>query len=269
MFRRAALTVLLGLTVVGFGQIDPAAEPFLENVAVEARVPVRALDYTICYTQTDEVDVCVRTALDFAKRRMLTQIRHSHKTVVEHLYTGEQVMTRSGGLEPTVLPADQAAVFKRIFAYSDDIVRTGGSLPEKVFRATYDGVKNYGEVVRGGQVTAEVMASSFTLSRVAPRRTTLRLVFRSDKKLLALVSDVPPEHLMLVLADPAEPVLMRRMLSGSVYWLRGGKPVLAHTQRLTRYRLNPKLADALFTFGNGAAAAATSSGKAAPAKTPR
>ena len=95
----------------------------------------------------------------------------------------------------------------------------------------------------------------------------MRFVFGDDKKLLALIIEAPPEFLLLVLEDPAEPVLMRRMLSGSVYWLRGGGPVLAHTQRLTGYRLNPELPDA-FTFGSGAGAAKTSPERTAPARTP-
>ncbi len=273
MFRCVAFEVLLGLTAVGFGQIDPAAKPFLENVAVGARVPVRSLDYTICsisHEERDDTETCVRTASDFANQRFLVQTGFGDEAVTEMVYTDGQARTRdpvSG--KPTVRPEDQTAIIKRSYNYISEMVRTGGALPDTILCVTYDGVRSYGNVVSGEQVTAEVIAASFFTGSVTPREMTMRFVFRDDQKLLALVIDVFPEQLMLVLADPVEPVLMRRMLSGSVYWLRGGKPVLAHTQRLTRYRLNPKLEDALFTFGNGEAAAATSSGKRVPAKTPR
>lgn len=49
MFRCIIFTVLLALSTSGFGQTDPEAEPFLEGVRLVApRVPVRALDYTLC-----------------------------------------------------------------------------------------------------------------------------------------------------------------------------------------------------------------------------
>ncbi len=273
MFRYVVFGVLLAFTTMGLGQIDPAAKPFLENVAVGARVPVHSLDYTLCYIsykERDDTETCVRTASDFANQRFLVQTGFGDEAVTEMIYADGQARTRdpvSG--KPTVLPEDQAAIIKRSFDYISEMVRTGGALPNTILHATYDGVRSHGNVVSGEQVTAEVIAASFFTGNVTPRKMTMRFVFRDDQKLLALVIDVSPEQLMLVLADPAEPVLMRRMLSGSVYWLRGGKPVLAHTQRLTRYRLNPKLEDALFTFGNGAGAAATSPGKRVPAKTPR
>lgn len=274
MFRCVALGVLLALVTIGFGQIDPAAQPFLESVRpVAPPVPVRSLDYTICYTSYEEADrteTCVRTAADFAGQRMLMESRDGGKTVTETVSSGGRVRMRdpvSG--RPTVLPEDQAAIIRRSFNYGAEMVRTGGALPDEILGATYDGFRSYGKIVSGEQVTAEVRAASFFTGNITPRETTMRFVFSDEQKLLALVMDVFSEQLMLVLADPAEPVLMRRMLSGSVYWLRGGKPVLAHTQRLTRYRLNPKLGDALFTFGSGVEAEATSLKRTAPARTPR
>ena len=273
MFQRVAFGVLLALTVVGPGQIDPAAKPFLEEVAVGARVPVRSLDYTLCsisYEENDDTETCVRTASDFVNQRFLVQTGFGDEAVTEMVYANGQVRTRdpvSG--KPTVLPEDQTAIIKRSYTYISEMVGTGGALPDEILRATYDGVRNYGQVVRGEQVTAEVMAASFMTGNVTPRKTTMRFVFGGDKELLAYVVEVPPERLLHLLADPDEPVLMRRMLSGSVYWLGRGKPVLAHTQRLSHYRLNPELSEALFTFGNGAAAAATSPRRTAPAKTPR
>lgn len=273
MFRRVAFGVLLGLTAIGPSQIDPAARPFLENVAVGARVPVRTLDYTICsisYEESDDTQTCVRTASDFANQRLLVQTGSGDKAVTEMIYTDGQVRVRNPvSNKPTVLPKDQAAILKRSFDYLAEMVRTGGALPDEVLSATYDGVHCYDEVVRGEQVTAEVMAASFMTGHTAPRRTTMRFVFGGDKRLLAYIVETPPEHLLHVLANPDEPVLIRRLLSGSVYWLGRGEPVLSHTQRLTRYRLNPKLNDALFTFGSGGGAEATSPGKRAPAKTPR
>lgn len=274
MFQRVAFGVLLAFSAIGFGQIDPAARPFLENVAAaRPRVPVRALDYTICYIsyeESDRTETCVRTAADFVGQRMLMESREVGKAVTEMVYADGQV--RQGDSvsgRPGVLPEDQAAIVKRSFDYLAELVRTGGALPDEILRATYDGFRSYGKVVSGEQVTADVVAASLYTGNITPRQTTMRFVFRDDQKLLALVIDAFSEQLMPVLANPDEPVPMRRMLSGSVYWLRGGGPVLAHTQRLTRYRLNPELADGLFTFGNGAAAEATSPEKRAPARTPR
>lgn len=274
MLRSVVFTFLFAISASGFGQIDPAAKPFLANVAaVEPRVPVRALDYTLRFTsheEGDETETCVRTALDFVEQRMLSRTRYGGETVMEIIYADGQVrMIDPIGGEPTVLPKGQAAVIKRIFRYSADLVRTGGALPEKILRATYDGVKSYGEVVRGEQLTAEVMAASFTLGNVAPRRTTMRFIFGDDKQLMPSPSDVAPQHLLYVLDNPTDPVPTRRMLNGSVYWLGDGKPVLSHTQRLARYRFNPKLSDKLFTSGNGAGARETLGQKRAPAKTPR
>ena len=273
MFRCVAFGVLLAFTTAGFGQIDPAAQPFLENVAVGARVPVRFLDYTICsisYEESDDTETCVRAASDFANQRLLVQTGFGDEAVTEMVYADGRVRVRdpvSG--KPTVLPEDQAAIIKRSFNYLAEMVRTGGALPDKILRATYDGVKSYGKVVSGEQVTAEVRAASFVTGNITPRKTGMRFVFGGNKELLAYVAEVPPERLLHVLADPDEPVLMRRMLSGSAYWLGRGEPVLIHTQRLTRYRLNPNLSDRLFTFGNAAAAEATLPGKRAPARTPR
>ncbi len=272
MFRYV-FTVLLAFSALGFGQIDPAARPFLENARpVAPRVPVRSLDYTICYTsheKANRTEACVRTAADFVGQQMLMESRDGGKTVTETVFSGGRVRMRdpvSG--RPTVLPEDQAAIIKRSFNYLAELVRTGGALPDEILHATYDGFRSHGRVVSGEQVTAEVMAASFFTGNTTPRETTMRFVFGDDQKLIALVIDVFSEQLMLVLADPDEPVLMRRMLSGSVYWLGRGRPVLAHTQRLTDYRLNPKLPDA-FTFGSGAGAAATSPRRTAPAETPK
>lgn len=201
---------------------------------------------------------------------MVIESLEAGKAVTETVYADGKVRQRnpvSG--RPRALPEDQAAIIKRSFDHLAELVRTGGALPDGVLRATYGGFRSYGRVVSGEQVTAEVMAAPFFTGNVTPRETTMRFVFGDDQKLLAFVTAVFSEQLMLVLTDPAEPVLMRRTLSGSVYRLRGGKPVLAHTQRLTRYRLNPELADDLFTFGSGAGAETTSPRKTAPARTPK
>ncbi len=89
------------------------------------------------------------------------------------------------------------------------------------------------------------------------------------KALLAVLSTVTPERTLQVFENPADPIPLRRMINSKTYLFQEGAPVLLSSQRLTRYRLNPNLDDALFTFGNGEAAEATSSGKRAPAKTPR
>ena len=119
MFRYVVFGVLLGLTATGFGQIDPAAKPFLENVAVGARVPVHSLDYTICsisYEDDDDTETCVRTASDFANQRFLVQTGFGDKAVTEMVYADGQVRTRDPvGGKPTVLPEDQTAIIKRSY----------------------------------------------------------------------------------------------------------------------------------------------------------
>lgn len=256
MFKRlSCVVVFAALVSSAFGQIDPKAEPFLEFIKLPQKpsVPTRTADYTLCSTSYDgeaEDETCVRTVMDFVNRRLMSQTGSDDALEFKMIYAGGQARITDAFLEkPMILPKDQTAILERSFNYAADAVQTGGVLPDEVLNASYDGVVKYGEVVSGEQITATVMARSFMLGNASPRKTTMRFIFSKDKRLLAFVSEVPPRNLLHVLENPADPVPMRRFISGKVYRLEKGEPKLSSSQRLTRYRLNPTLNDALFTFG--------------------
>ena len=126
MSRHVVFTALFALSV-GFGQIDPAAQPFLERVRpVAPRVPVHSLDYTICsisHEESDDTETCVRTASDFYNQRMVIETVSGDEAVTEMVYADGRARTRnpvSG--KPTVLPEDQAAIIKRGFNYLSEMV---------------------------------------------------------------------------------------------------------------------------------------------------
>lgn len=253
---------LFALFSPAFGQIDPKARPFLDftdvtDAAQKPVMPTRTVDYTLCSTFYEsgaaEGEMCNRTVMDFVNRQMMSQTTSSRgddAMTFKMVYADGQATMKDAFSEgPTALPKDQVALLERSFDYAADVVVTGGALPDEVLSATYDGVVKYGEVVGGEQITASVMARSFMLGNASPQKTTMRFIFGKDKKLLAFVGEVPPRKLLHVLENPDDTVPMRRFISGKSYWLENGRPKLFSSQRLTRYRLNPTLDDALFTFG--------------------
>ena len=74
----------------------------------------------------------------------------------------------------------------------------------------------------------------------------MRFIFGKDRKLLAFVSAVSSRELLHVLANPDDPVPMRRFISGKSYWLENGKTKLFSSQRLTHYRVDGPVGEALF-----------------------
>ena len=259
--RAVSIAMLLTLVSLVFGQIDPKAEPFLgftngvQNAPQKSDVSVRALDYTLCNTSYESADqkgeTCIRTVIDVQNRRMLSEalVDGDESLAFRMVYkNGRAIMADPVSEKPLVLPKAQAAILKKSFDYIADLGDTGGVLPDKVLSATYDGTVKYGKVVRGEQVTATVLARSFMLGNTTPQKTTMRFIFGKQKQIIAFVTELPPRNMLFVLDNPADTVPMRRFISSKMYWLEDGKPKLSSSQRLTRYRLNPKLSDNLFTL---------------------
>ena len=249
------LTLLSTMLSFVFGQIDPKAKPFLGSINEAQNITpgatTRTLDYILCSTshEDNKGKTCTRTVVDFVNRRMMVEA-HSDTDKSENFQliykNGQATITDAFSEKPTVFPKDQAAIVKRSFEYIAEVAKTGGTLPDKVLSATYDGTVRYGKVIGGTQVTVSVLARSFMLGNTSPKKTTMSFIFSKEKQILGFVTEIPPRNLLYVLDNPADPIPMRRFISGEMYWLENGKPKLSSSQQITRYRLNPKLNSSLF-----------------------
>jgi len=123
--RIAYAIAILALCSPAFGQIDPKAELFLDftDMVQKSAIPMRTADYTLCSTSygSDETEgeMCTRTVMDFANRRMMSQTTSSkgdEAMTSKMVYAnGQATMTDAFSEEPTALPKDAGSYFGEKF----------------------------------------------------------------------------------------------------------------------------------------------------------
>lgn len=81
MKRSVVLWIVIGLFSLAWAQLDPKAAPFLDSLgdlndsqALQGAAKPATLAYTMCITSYDagkaRPKICVRSAIDYVKRRM-------------------------------------------------------------------------------------------------------------------------------------------------------------------------------------------------------
>ena len=246
-------------------QVDPRARVLLDGLdksfaAQPQPETLEAIDTTICYTFYEggqaQPEMCVRQVMDFVNRRMYNETRSQfgdEPETFELIYKDGRAIVKDSfsdieGLElPEAQLAEMEGMFEQIF---DQIAGGAAALPDDYERATYDGQVRYGDVLAGRKVTV-TMASPITLPGQSPSgKLDVGFVFDAQGRVVGSVSKDPQQGVTLqVYTDPEDPIPYRRFVNTTIYTLKGKTSTLTGKTGVTRYRLNPALNDAMFTFG--------------------
>ena len=265
MKRVFRLVVLVMLFSSASAQIDPRARVLLdgfgESFAAQAQPEtLEAIDTTTCYTFYEEgkaqPEMCVRQVMDFVNRRMYNETRSQFGDEPETfklIYkdgraTVKDSFSEMAGLElPEAQIAEMEGMFEQVL---DQISGEANAFPDDYERATYDGRVRYGNVLAGEKVTV-TMASPIALPGQSPSgKLNGGFVFDAQGRNVGSIFEDPQQgETLQVYTDPKDPVAYRRFMNSATYSLKGKTPTLTGKIKVARYRLNPTLNDALFTFG--------------------
>ena len=256
------LFVLIALSLsLATAQVDPRARPLLDGLSdALATQPetLEATDTTLCTTLYQDgkaqPEACVRMVMDFANRRIYnetrTQVGDKLQTFKLIYRDGRAAFTTSLSERAVELPKAQLAAMEKAFEDALDQFAEGTNvLPDDVERATYDGQIRYGEVLTGEKVTITT-TSPVAIPGVAPSgELALSFIFDPQGRGVGSVVKTPQQGTLLqVYTNPEDPVPYRRYADATLYILEGKTPTLLGETKLTRYRVNPELNEALFTF---------------------
>lgn len=270
MKRVFFLVVLVATFFLPFttAQVDPRARVLLdgfgESFAAQAQAQPETLettDMTTCYTFYEggeaQSEMCVRQVMDFVNRRMYNETRSQFGDEPETfklIYKDGRATVKDSfseieGLElPKAQLAEMEGMFEQMF---DRIAGGAAALPDDYERATYDGRVRYGNVLAGEKVTVTT-ALPVALpgqSQSPSGKLDVSYVFDRGLSVGAVFRDPQRGTILQVYTNPEDPVPYRRFVNSTTYTLKGKTPTLTGKIKVTRYRLNPKLNDALFTFG--------------------
>ena len=248
-------------------QVDPRARVLLdgldESFAAQAQPEtLETTDITTCYTFYEDgkaqPETCVRQVVDFVNRRMYNETRSKFEDelhIFEMIYQDGRATYRDSFLEAEglaeeiSLPEAQLAEIEGTFEQMFDQIAGGvAALPDDYERATYDGQVRYGNVLAGRKVTV-TMASPVASPGSPPEKLTLGYIFDAQGRVTGSVSETSQGTLLQVYTDPEDPSPYHHFMNATSYTLEGKTPTLTGETKITRYRLNPTLDDAMFTFG--------------------
>lgn len=256
------LFVLIALSLsLATAQVDPRARTLLDGLSdAFATQPetLEATDTTLCTTLYEDgqaqPEACVRIVMDFVNRRMYnetrTQVGDELQTFKLIYRDGRAAFTTSLSERAVELPKAQLAAMEKALEDAFDQLTEGTNvLPEDYERATYDGQVRYGEVLTGEKVTVTT-TSPVAIPGLAPSgELTLGFIFDAQGRGVGSVVKTPQQGTLLqVFTNPEDPVPYRRYANTTLYTLEGKTPTLLGETKITRYRVNPKLNEALFTL---------------------
>lgn len=256
------LFVLIALSLsLATAQVDPRARPLLDGLSdAFATQPetLEATDTTLCTTLYEDgkaqPKACVRIVMDFVNLRMYNETRSQvgdEQQTFKLIYRDGRAAFTTGLSEKAVeLPKAQLAAMEEALEDAFDQFTKGTNvLPEDYQRATYDGQVRYGKVLTGEKVTV-MTTSSVAIPGLAPSgELALSFIFDTQGCGVGSVVKTPQQGTLLqVFTNPEDPVPYRRYANTTLYTLEGKTPTLLGETKITRYRVNPKLNEALFTF---------------------
>ncbi|MFO8150479.1 MAG: hypothetical protein R6T93_09290 [Trueperaceae bacterium] len=183
-----------------------------------------------------------RTVVDYVGRRALIVSDLGDGTVtVVRVVDGQVSMSVAG--EEIALPPGMAALYDAVF----DAPAT--DLDPAASDARYDGMRAYGDLVEGEQVTvrgAALLPAGFDASITAfGPETEAALLFDAEGRLIATVVETVEGKLLGLVDDPDETATLG-WSSWTGYWLRPDGPELAMTVRYETVRVNEPIADGTF-----------------------
>lgn len=266
MKRLLFLVALIALFSSASAQVDPRARALLdgldESFAVQTQPEtLEATDITFCTTIYEDgkaqPKMCIRQVMDFVNRRMYNETRskfedesYSFKLIYKDgRATYKDSFLEAEGMADVASPAAQLTEIEGMFEQLFDQIAGGAdAFPDGYERATYDGRVRYGDVLAGQKVTV-TMASPVALPGSPSGNLNLSYIFDAQGRTTGSVSKIPQGTLLQVYTDPEDPSPYHRFMNATTYTPKGQTPTLTGESKVTRYRLNPTLNDALFTFG--------------------
>lgn len=258
-YTLCALLVAFSLGCVGLAQVDPRAKALLEGLE-EGIAPqpatLETADTTSCYTFYEDgkaqPETCIRIVMDLLNRRLYNESRTLYegepantKLVYQN---GRATFTDSISEELFEVPKAQLESLEKMFAQVFE--QLSGPVAPDYQNATYDGRVRYGDVLVGEQVTVKTTIPSVTAGlqpSLKQVETTARYIFDPEGRALGGTAEVPTQGTLLqVYTDPEDPVPYRRYANGTMYTVKGERITLFSKTRVTRYRVNELLNEALF-----------------------
>ncbi|MBA2666547.1 MAG: hypothetical protein H0U69_05880 [Trueperaceae bacterium] len=237
--RSARLLVLVALAALpfAFAQVDERARTLLEGLQPASDMVVDTLDQVMVMTidaMGEEGTVRTRTIIDYVGERAAidTELAPGMSARII-IMDGQARMSMSGMMMP--LPAVMAETFDGIFDRdTSDMLADGAT-------ATYDGVRSYGGLVEGQQVT---VSGSTPFAGVEASEES-RLLFDGDGNLLAIVVDSSEGEMLMVFDEPfrGNAVVGR---SATMYWLRSDGPERFATMAFEDVRINEPIPEGTF-----------------------
>jgi hypothetical protein len=238
-FRTRLLVALLAIATLPFAsaQIDDRARALLEGLQPADAEVVDTLDQVMVMTfdvAGEATTVRSRTIIDFVGERAAidSELAPGMSTTIV-IVDGQARMRMAGMMMP--LPGLMADAFDGIFSREAfDMLGDGAT-------ASYDGVRAYGGLVEGQQVTFSGPTNFAGIDDV----NESRLLFDAQGRLLAVVVD-SDEGEMLILYD--EPFIGSAAVgrSATMYWLRTAGPERFATMVFEDVRINEPIADGTF-----------------------
>jgi len=252
------LVVLLlsSLATLGLAQLDPRAEALLNGIERDvAPQPDRleTADITFCmtfYEEEDQPGLCTRVLLDVPNRRMVNETRtefEDEQEVFKVVYQEGRARVRESFSDGVFeLPKTEVESLERTLEELFEQLGDAGAFVPEYERATYDGPVRYGDVIEGVGVTVETTAPSFMLGQPSPQEVTTQFIFDGEGRAIGAVTETPQGRILTVYTNPDDPIPYRRFMNAKAYTLDGEKVTLMSETRVTRYRINEPLDEALF-----------------------
>lgn len=182
-----------------------------------------------------------RTVVDYVGRRALIVSDLGDGTVtVLRVVDGQVSMSVAG--EEIALPPGMAALYDAVF----DAPAT--DLDPAASGARYDGMRAYGDLVEGEQVTvrgAALLPAGFEAAGAFGEESEAALLFDAAGRLIATVVETVEGKLLGLVDDPDETATLG-WSSWTGYWLRPDGPELAMSVRYDLLRVNQPIADGTF-----------------------